>query len=158
MNRKLVIIGAVVLGIFFVLNVFSLFGRQEEVLRWIIYAAKEATEKEDIVKCMSFVSDAYRDKDGNNKAMLFRIVGQVFNRYNNIVVDLEKTDVALTDKTEAQADIVCFGQGARVDAASGSSLEVQKVAVVVLFRKESGRWKVRELRFTDPENFLRLLN
>lgn len=161
MNRNTIIVIAIILcGIFVLFMALSFFEKEEDKIKRIIYAAKEATEKEDIIRCMSFISYAYADKDGNNKAMLFGIAQQVFKSYDNLLIDIKIAEVSLFDKTKAKAHLICFGQGRRSPHGGAGSplvLDTQKVEFEIVFQKEYGRWKVIELRFIDPKDFLNLL-
>lgn len=161
MNKNAILVTALILcGVFILFVAPSLFEKEEDKIGRIIYAAKAATEKEDIIRCMSFISYAYADQDGNNKAMLFRIAQQVFKSYDGILIDIKTTEVSLLDKTKAEAHLVCFGQGRRSGQASEGpplALDTQKVEFTIVFGKEHGRWRVQELRFIEPADFLNVL-
>lgn len=157
LKRKAISIVIIFAGLLVLYNVLSLIKPEEEKIRRIIYAVKEATEKEDSIQCMSFISNGYSDNEGNNKAMLFRVVQGLFKTYDNMLIDIESSEIAIDGKINAQARLVCFGQGRRTDKTKGVVLDTQKVEFLVLFGKENGHWKVCELRFIDPENFMQLL-
>lgn len=107
---------------------------------------------------MSHISNAYSDKDGNNKAALFRITKHAFSVYDNILIEITDLDISIVDKSMATAHIICFGQGKRrIRGKIQYSLDSRKIEFNVEFRKEGNRWKVVELRFISPPNFLRLI-
>ena len=51
-----------------------IFGGEEARLKRIIYSAKRATEKEDFLRCISYVSFDYRDSYGNDRHSLLYIL------------------------------------------------------------------------------------
>ena len=158
MNIKLLLIAVIILGIFILFYTFSFFSSDENKIRNIIYEAKDATEKENIAKCIAFLSNTYQDKDGNNKAMLFRIIRHVFEVYRDIIVEIKLCEVDFEDQSSARANIVCFGQGKRKPRKKMTySLDMQNVEFEAIFQKEGNAWKVIELRFIEPENFMQLL-
>jgi len=158
MKRSFLYLVFFVLGIFVIFKIFSLFESQEEKIRKIILSAKNATEKEQIIRCMSYVSNAYSDKDGNNKASLFRISKHVFKVYDSILIEITDLEISLIDKTKASAHAICIGRGDRVSNNRAKfETHTQEVEFQIIFRKEDNNWKVIELKFIDPEDFLKLI-
>lgn len=153
-NKKIFFTIAIIAVIFISVKIIPLIDTDTDKIRRIIYAAKQAIEKEELIKCMSFISYSYNDKDANNRATLFRIAKKVFDTYDNLLIEIVDLDISIVDKLNAFAHIICAGEGRR---ANSLILDTQKVEFEVIFQKETRGWKVVELKFIEPKNFLQLL-
>lgn len=156
-NNRIIIVIAIIIAVFIFLRIVPLFKSESEKLRDIILSAKAATEEEDIQKCMSFISAEYKDKDDNNKASLFLIGKNVFSNYNDILIIIENLKISVISNKEAKAHILAFGQGKRDTGKFDYILDTQRVEFEVFFKKEGSKWKVVELNFIEPQDFMQLL-
>ncbi len=158
MNKKIILVIAAIVLVFFFVKVRSLFESDVEKIRRVIYAAKEATEKESALKCISFVSLDYDDKHGNNKAAMFFIVNNVFKEYDNLLIVIEDLKIEIKGDSKATAHIIASGQGRRQPTNKIQFLlDTDRVELKVSFQKEDNGWKVVELDFIEPKDFLILL-
>jgi hypothetical protein len=158
MDKKTIfIIIAVILVLFFVKIMPSL-NSDSDKIRNIILSAKTATEKENILKCISYLSLDYNDKHGNNRGSIFLICQNVFREYDGILIIIEDMKVDVIDSLNAKAHVVASGQGKRQENKEMSLfLDTERVEFDVAFKKESGAWKVVNLNFIKPDDFLQAL-
>lgn len=155
---KLILVIAIVALILIFVKLVFLSKTNEQKIRQIIYSAKTATEKEDLFKCISYVSLEYKDKEGNDRPTLFLIGKNVFQNYDDIFIIIEDLKINIVNNTKAEAHIWASGQGKRQTGEKFSYIvDTQKVEFEVVFQKEGNIWKVVELKFIQPENFLQLL-
>ncbi len=133
-------------------------GSDTEKIRKIIHSAKAATEKEDLLKCISFVSLDYNDKHGNNRGSLFLIAKNVFRAYGDILIVIEDLKIDVESNLKAKAHVIASGQGRRAEGEKLKFiLDTERVEFDVNFKKEGNNWKVVELNFIQPDDFLQLL-
>lgn len=155
MNKKTIIIIVAAVAVFIVAQAFFLLENDEDKLLGLVYAARNAAEKEDLARSMSFVAQSYSDSDGNNKAMLARIAQQVFQHYDAILIEIEECDISFQKDNNATMRLVCSGQGKRT--AEPAVMDTQKVEAEFFWQKENNAWRIKEIRFTSPKDFMRLL-
>lgn len=139
-----------------IVKLFIMLEPPQNKIKRIIYAVKTATEREQILRCFSSVSFSYRDQDGNDREGLFLIAKHVFETYDAIAIEIVGLSINILDKERATAKLVCFGQGERAAKGSFAEIDQEKVTFEIVFQKEESGWKVIELRFIEPEDFLRL--
>ncbi len=122
-------------------------------IRRIVYAAKRATEQEDIFKCISFISNNYTDKYGNDRRSLFLVAQKVFDTYDNIVIGIAQLDISL-DTDTARAEVEASGVARNVERKETNAFEAETVKFLIFFQKEEGGWKVIKLEFLESEEIL----
>ncbi|MFH1621532.1 MAG: hypothetical protein ABIA97_00225 [Candidatus Omnitrophota bacterium] len=158
MDKKIIFVIVVVILIFLFIKIPPLLNSNEEKIKNIILSAKMATEKEDLLKCISFVSMDYEDRHGNNRGSLFLIAKNVFRGYSDIFITLEELEVGIESDAEAKAQITASGQGRRVEEQKlDFILDTERVKFDIFFKKEGNAWKVIKLDFLEPDDFLQLL-
>ncbi len=156
-NRKIIFIIVAVVIIIFV-KILPLFDTDKDKIKRLIYSVKAAIEEENILKCISYISLNYSDKDGNNRANLFLIGKNVFQTYDDIFIIVEELRIDITSQTKAVAHILASGQTKKTTGEKFPyNLCREKVRLDVIFQKENASWKVLELEFIDPEGFWQLL-
>jgi hypothetical protein len=117
-------------------------------IKRIIYAAKKATEREDIFKCISFVSMGYADKYGNNRRSLLLIAQNIFDTYDNIIIGIRQLDISLnTDSAEAQVEAT--GVARNVEKEETNIFETETIKFMIFFQKEKSNWKVIRLELLE---------
>lgn len=154
-NRKIIFLIVLGAAVFIFAKIAPLFKTDTEKIRHIIYSAKSATEKEEIFKCISYVSMDYKDKDDNDRPSLFLIAKNVFQNYDGIYIIIENLKINIVNNALAIARVWSSGQGRR--QSEGGIPDIEKVEFEITFRKEGNSWKVVELKFIHPEDFLHLL-
>jgi hypothetical protein len=156
-NKKIISVIVVIAIAFIFARIFS-FDTNTEKIKHIIHSAKTATEKEDLLKCISYISLDYSDTEGNNRANLFLIGRNVFAAYDGIIIIFEDLKINIVSGSKAMAHILASGQGRRVTKGKLEYItDWQKAEFEVFLRKEGNSWKVVELKFINPEDFWQLL-
>ena len=133
----------------------GIFEGEEGRLKRLIYSAKRAVERENFIKCASYVSFDYEDKHGNDRNGLFLIVRWFFGEYDNIFIKITELEIEVTDQN-ALAEIEAVIYGRRDDSSKKVIFEYDKSRFKVEFKKEQGNWKVIGLEFFEPEDVLSL--
>lgn len=122
-------------------------------IKRIIYAAKRATERENIFKCISFVSMDYADKYGNNRRSLLLIAQNIFDVYDNIIIGIRGLDISL-DTDTARAQVEATGVARNVEKEETNIFETETTKFLIFFQKEEGNWKVIKLEFLESGRVL----
>jgi len=157
MNKPILVI-IFVLIVFICLRLILSSPSDEDIIHDIIYRAKQATESQDLLKCISYVSYNYSDKDGNDRSTLFYIGKNVFGIYDNIAIAIENLKIDIINKSEAIAEVKALGQATtNRSPAQPLGLDRLEVKFRIKFRNEDGKWLITEFDFIDPSDFLRLL-
>jgi len=152
MNKKIIFIFCIIVILFaFKLIFFS--HSDKDIIRDIIYRAKTAIEKENLLKGISYISNNYRDKDKNSRSDLFYIGKNIFQVYSDIAIAIEDLKIEIISNSKAIAQVRALGQGRH----GSLRIDRQEVGFRVVFRKESKKWMIVELDFIDPGDFLQLL-
>ena len=158
MEKKRKIIAAAFI-LFFSLILYStikgILEGEEGRLRRLIYSAKRAIEKENSLKCISYVSFDYNDKYGNDKRTFFLIAKRVFAEYEGIFIKITELEIKVNAQN-ALAEIEATAYGRRHDAGDQGVIEYDRARAKIKFKKEQEDWKVIELEILEPENALGL--
>lgn len=158
MNKKIIIVVAIIAIIFFIFKIIPMLGSDTEKIRKVIIEAKQATEKKDLMKCISFVSKDYLDKHGYGKSELLFIVKHAFAEYDDILIIIENMKIDVEGSSKAKAHILASGQSRRKTGTKFIyDLDSDRVEFNIIFKKEGNNWKVIELDFLQPEDFLQFL-
>lgn len=118
-------------------------------IRRIIYAAKTATEKENLFKCISFISKNYSDKYGNNYRSMMLIGQNMFEIYDNIAIGIRRLNISL-DSDTAMAEVGSTAIAKNVESKEINIFERETIKFLIYFRKEEKDWKVMKLEFLEP--------
>jgi hypothetical protein len=136
-----------IISIVLVPKLTRIFEGEKGKLKRIIYSAKSATEKENLLKCSSYVSFNYSDSYGNDRASLLFIAKNIFNDYDNITLSIRDLEIKVQNQDAiAEFEVVCVAK--RCDT---SEVEYDIINVKVIFKKETEDWKVIELNFYESE-------
>jgi len=158
MNHKIIFVIVIVILFFLFIKIPPLLNSNEEKIKNIILSAKAATEKEDLLKCISYVSMDYEDKHGNNRGSLFLIAKNVFGAYSDIFITIEELEIDIESDLKAKAQVTASGQGRRTEEQKlNFILDTERVKFEIFFKKEGSAWKVIKLNFLEPDDFLQLL-
>lgn len=157
-NRSRLILIVVCILIFIFFRAVPFLKTDTEKIRQIIYSAKVATEKEDLFKCISYISLDYKDRDGNDRPSLFILGKNVFQNYDDIFIIIEDLKIDVADNKQPIAHLIVSGQGRRQTGDKFQFvIDKERVKFDVVFRREGSSFKVIELKFIEPDNFLKLL-
>ena len=158
MNRKIILLIFILAVVFLILRIVPVLGSDKEKVRKVILDAKAAVEKENALKCISFVSMDYEDRHGNNRGSLFAIAQSVFKSYDDTLIIIEELRVNLTDSAHARARVIASGQSRRMGEEKWRYfLDSERVEFDVDLRKEDSGWKVVKLDFIEPREFMQFL-
>ena len=87
-KRKLLIgLIAIIVVLFFVFK--NTFFSDESRIKRLIFSAKDATEKEDLVKCLSFLAYDFSDNLGNDRSTIALMAKVIFDRYDKIKISIK---------------------------------------------------------------------
>lgn len=156
MERKTKFIAVIVIlcaALIIIPRLKILFEGDEGRIERIVYSAKNATEREDLLKCISLVSFDYSDKYGNDRSSLLMAAKQVFLDYDNIIIGISKLEVELDDGS-AKAQVEATGIARNVSREETNIFEKDTVKFLIFFKKEEAGWKVIELEFLEPRDVL----
>jgi hypothetical protein len=129
---------------------------EEDKVKRLIYSGKRAIEKEDLLKCSSYLSFDYTDEYGNDRRSLLFAAKTAFNDYNRIFINITKLEIEVID-LGALAEIEAVGYGQRAGTTEQAPMEYDEIKVNVRLKKEKKAWKVIELEFLESDNVLPFL-
>ncbi|UCB57036.1 MAG: hypothetical protein JSV30_00095 [Candidatus Omnitrophota bacterium] len=151
---KNIIVTAIVLFIGLILfsAIKSILEGEEGRLRRLIYSAKRAIEKEDLIRSIFYVSFDYQDKYGNDRSRLFLIGKGLVAEYDNISIKITELEIDIKGENAlVEIEALAYGQRQGLEV-----IEYDKAKLKVHFKKEEGKWKIIELEFLQPEDILYL--
>ena len=145
-KKQLLIIFAVGLGALVMYVMIRGFSENDETrIRKIIYAAGFAVETQNFTRYSSFVSEAYHDELGRDKAKLLQEVAALFKDYKPFKVDFKQFRIHV-QKDDATTEI---GLKVFFRKDNDSHLYYDAGEFKVHFYREAKLWKVREVEFQD---------
>jgi len=151
--RYIIIICVIFIGLLLLPKIKILFEGEMGRIKRVIYAAKTATEREDLFKCISFISQSYTDKYGNDRRSLLAVGKNVFEIYNDIAISIRELDISL-DTDTAEAEVQATVVARNVERKETNIFETDTVKFLIFFKKEEGAWKVIKLEFLEPQQIL----
>lgn len=124
----------------------------ESLIRRVVYSAILNAERQDIPKCGEFVSEGYSDQYGNTKQALLDRVTRILKKFRQFKVVIKQLRIDVKDlKAEANIGFTFYFKKAQ-------ALDEKKYydhgKLKVLFRKETGCWKVYEIGYTGSGELL----
>lgn len=120
-------------------------------IKRVIFSAKRAFEKEDLIRLSGYASFDYSDKYGNDRHSLILIGRSFFSEYEDIAVHIQGLEIEL-DKTAAFAQMEILLLARRpTQTQEPNPLEYDAIDLKVKFKREEGGWKVIELEFLEQE-------
>jgi hypothetical protein len=143
----------ILVGLIIFSKIKTLIEGEKGKIKRIIYAAKGATEREDLFKCISFISMEYNDEHGNNRRSLMVIAQNIFQTYDNIIIGIRELNISL-DADSAKAEVEATGVARNVEREEINIFETETIKFMIFFQKEEGNWKVVELEFLESGKIL----
>ena len=122
-------------------------------IKQIIYAAKTATEQENLFKCISFISQNYTDKYGNDRQSLLLAGKRLFDIYDNIIIVVRQLNISL-DTDTAEAEVEATGVARNVEKKETNIFETETIKFLIFFQKGKAGWKVIRLELLEPLSIL----
>ncbi len=130
-----------------------IFEGEEGRIKRLIYSAKSATEQENLIKCISFISSNYTDKYGNDRRSLLLLLKNAFDAYDDITIVIHKLSISL-DTDMARAQVEATGVARNTTGDNIDFFETDTVKFLIVFQKEKARWQVTELELLEPRDVL----
>ena len=152
-SKRIIIIVIILVGLILIPKLKILFEGEKGRIKRIVYAAKKATERENLFRCISFLSKDYTDKYGNNLQSMLVIGENIFKLYDDIVIRIKKLAISL-DTNKAEAEIEARGMARDVKGKETNLLETETMKFIIFFQKEDVGWKVVSLEFLEPQIIL----
>ena len=153
--RYITITITIVVSLIIFPRVKSFFEGEKGRIKRIIYAAKAATEQENLFKCISFISHNYSDEYGNDRRIILLVAQKAFDIYDNIVIGIRQLNISL-DTDTAKAEVEATGVARNVERKETSVFEIETIRFLIFFQKEETGWKVISLEFLEPQDILSL--
>jgi hypothetical protein len=115
-------------------------------VRKFILQAKQIVERQDLLACIGIISDDYKDKYSNDKQSLIYFTRETFRYYKQILVQIDKMDIELTDdKKQAIVSIDGLVLGVNKSDKQETILEKEQGKLKIKLTKEEGRWLLLEV-------------
>lgn len=142
-KQGLIILVFIVCAVFVYLFIRFVTEDEEARVRRVVYAGVLAVEKEDVLKCMSLVSSAYEDPNGNDKTYLMRIVTQIFKEFREFKVDIKKVKIEIGESgADSEVSFKCYFKKPGQD-----QIYFDTGRLKLHFQKEEDRWLVRSMEY-----------
>jgi hypothetical protein len=151
--KYIVIAIAVIVSFIVFCKIKILLEGEEGRIKRVIYAAKSATEQENLFKCISFISQSYADRYGNDRRSLLLIGKEIFQAYDNIIIGIRQLKIS-SDTDTAEAEVEATGIAINVERKETNIFETETIKFLIFFQKEEGGWKVRRLEFLEPQKIV----
>lgn len=120
-------------------------------VRKIVMQAKKAVEDEDMLTCISLISDDYKDKYGNDKQSLVYLAREAFRYYDELFVQIETLKINLSeDKKEANIQISGVILGLKNEVKKEMVFEKEKGEIEIRLMKKDSGWQVIEIESFEP--------
>jgi hypothetical protein len=135
----------------------SLFSGEEGRIRKFIRQGERAVEERNLLKCLSLISEQYRDKYANDRQSALAIAKELFLYYKNIFIDIDnnKTEIKLNDrKTEAEVEIEALVLCENKGNVKEKIFEGEKGRLRLKLIKEENKWLLAEIEFYEPVSIM----
>ena len=152
-KKQLLLILGVAFCAVFVYGALRIFVADDEsLIRRVVYSEVLNAERQNIPKCGEFVSEGYSDQYGNTKQALLDRATRILKRLRQLKVVIKQLRIDVKDfKAEGNIGFTCYFKKAQ-------ALDEKKYydhgKLKVLFRKETGRWKIYEIGYTGSSELL----
>jgi len=120
---------------------------EESRVRRSVYKAKRYAEKEDLAGLNGSISADYRDELGNDRRSLLFIAKTFFQECDRILIHIDSIKISI-ENGNASADT---GTTVYWQETGSEKITYDSARVNASFRKESGAWKLIELRFYEED-------
>jgi len=138
---------ALIIGVFKIKNALQ---TEESKIKRVIFAVEAATEREDIMTCMSFLDTRFLDNYGNDRATLGLITQSIFRQYDEIKIAIKNLEINV-DETKATVYIEALGLGKYKGT---DQLEYNTLKFNVSLEKEEKQWRVIGVEWLEPKGVL----
>lgn len=139
------------ISVFIISKINILLEGERGKIKRIIYAAKVATEKENLARCISFISHNYADKYGNDRRNLLLFAQKAFNTYENLIIDIGQIKISL-DTDTAEAEVEATGVARNVEGKEKDIFETGAIKFLIFFQKEEAGWRVIKLEVLESQD------
>ena len=142
---------------FFVLlrGISALISGEGGRVRKFILEGKKAVEVKNLFSCASMVSEAYRDKYGNDRQSLVFAAKTFFSYYQSIFIKIEKMEIKLSEsRDKAEVDLVALVLCRLQDGTAEHIFEKEKGRFMVKLTKEDKKWKLQEIEFLEDASVM----
>jgi len=130
-----IILVLILIGIAY--QAFRYFTSEERRLKIIITKGKEAIEREDLGKCMRYISQDYSDEYGQSYQSIKEDAKEAFEKYDEINIWIRKREIILkNDKAEINLGIIASAESLQTGSIKGQE------KFTLYFRKENGHWRI----------------
>ena len=116
---------------------FNYFTSEERRLKIIINRGQEAIEREDLEKCMGYISQDYSDKYNQTYQSIKEDTKEAFEKYDEINIWIRKREIILKEN-EAEVNLGIIASA--ISPETGLIKGQEKF--ILYFRKEKGHWKI----------------
>lgn len=150
MRIKAISLAAIFLVLLSVLAQSCRRGSAEDEIRAVVYGARDAATEKDVKGVMKYISDDYRDDEGNDRDAIKGIVFYQFMRAPKLSVFISSIDVQVKGD-DAIADV-------KTVLVAGKTINEIKDIVpddaagylfTIVFKKEAGSWKAKNGRWRN---------
>jgi len=116
---------------------FNYFTSEERRLKIIINRGQEVIEREDLEKCMEYISQDYSDEYSQTYQSIEEDTKKAFEKYDEINIWIKKKEIILKD-LEAEVNL-----GVIISLSSKETGLIKgQERFTLYFRKENGHWKI----------------
>ncbi|MCG2676026.1 hypothetical protein L6304_02400 [bacterium] len=116
---------------------FNYFTSEERKLKIIINRGKEAIEREDLGKCMRYISQDYSDEYDQTYQSIKEGAKEAFEKYDEINIWTRKREIVLKDsEAEVTLGIILSAESLETGLIKGQE------KFTLYFRKENGHWRI----------------
>lgn len=128
----------------------QLFSSEEAKIKKFIQKGERAVESKALFTCSGMISEAYKDKYGNNRQSLIYIAKKVFDYYKDISVDIKDIHIELDDTHKnAAVKIIAAVSGQGPRNRDEKILEGRE-GVTIKIAKENNKWRLLEIEIFEP--------
>ena len=116
---------------------FNYFTSEERRLKIIINRGQETIEREDLEKCMEYISQDYSDEYSQTYQSIEEDAKKAFEKYDEINIWIRKREIVLKD-SEAEVNL-----GIIISLFSKETGLIKgQEKLTLYFRKENGHWRI----------------
>ena len=135
---------------------FNYFTSEERRLKIIINRGQETIEREDLEKCMGYISQNYSDEYSQTYQSIEEDAKKAFEKYDEINIWIRKREIVLKD-SEAEVNL-----GIIISLFSKETGLIKgQERFTLYFRKENGHWKIIKaspLKIREPRTLAKMWN
>lgn len=116
---------------------FNYFTSEERRLKIIINWGQETIEREDLEKCMGYISQDYSDEYSQTYQSIEEDAKKAFEKYDEINIWIRKREIILKEnEAEVNLGIILSAESPETGSIKGQD------KFTLYFRKENSHWKI----------------